>query len=796
MRSAVRRIAVATFTVGVCALIAGCLSGNPSYFPYLIPPGPEIPTHPKPAGPGYYEDFDPNACRIVLRPESCNARTRSTQVFIATVYDGDGIPRRKRRVEWMLEGPGSIIEVDESGLTHGRGMKFDNKYAYSTTDYFEHCLNRGGVDFTIGPGQTWCVVTSAVEGETTVTAYAPAIFDWNKNRAYARITWSETGAELPPPITGRSGFEFPQPITAKAGGEYTLGTRITKDDGAEYRIRYRIIDGPPAALNSTKGTPVDSVTEAITTIGPDRQAKVSISQPAAVAGTNRIAIEVIKSNPDDPTKYSVVSKGETKVTWQTAQLGVSVSGPKSLALNQDVTVTYAVTDNGASDAGTVTLTARVPPGMNVVQTIPRAVVDDDEMIWTLPAGMRGKAQTVKATFRPAKVGSATLIADARSNDGTSGRGVLAVNVTEAKLLLKLEGPGTGVVGESLPFQMTVTNTGDGSTGTVTLQARLADGLEVANQTGVVEKTISSLAPGQSKAVTLPVAAKRSGKHQIMASATANDNLSAPPQDAIVEVQDAQIGLTAHGPSKGYIGEDITWQLVVRNNGDVPMSRVSLRVTLPPEVSFIKATDGGKANGRQVTWDLGTAPARQERTVAVTVACDKPTGKTTMVANVVGSPASSRDGAMKTVSLIKPVGPEKPVEAVLEIVGVPAVQVSVKDSNDPIGVGQRTIYTVKVKNAGTLAASKVAVAAEVPTLMRPIRATGPAQAGKIEKQAITFPTLASLAPGAEATFVIEVEALVPGDARFRVEVQSDKAGQPLRAEEPTKILDRLAQPGGQ
>ena len=367
-----------------------------------MPPGPQIATHPKPAGPGYFEDFDPNACRIVLRPEACSARIRSTQVFIATVYDGDGLPRRKRRVDWMLEGPGSIIEVDESGITPGRGMKFDNKYAYSTTDYFEHCLNRGGVDFTIGPGQTWCVVTSAVEGETTVTAYAPAIADWNKNRAYARLTWTD------------SGFEFPPAVTARAGGEYTFGTKVTKDGAGPngYRIRYRILDGPPAALNSTKGEPVDSVTEAVTTVDPDGQAKVSISQPAAAAGTNRIAIEVIKPNLKDPTQYSIVTKGETKITWQAPQLGVKVSAPKALALNQDTTVTYAVTDGGQVGAGAVTLTAKIPPGMNVVQTSPKAAVDGDEMIWTLPAGTRGKAQSVKATFRPVKIGSATLTADA------------------------------------------------------------------------------------------------------------------------------------------------------------------------------------------------------------------------------------------------------------------------------------------------------------------------------------------------------------------------------------------------
>ena len=123
-----------------------------------------------------------------------------------------------------------------------------------------------------------------------------------------------------------------------------------------------------------------------------------------------------------------------------------------------------------------------------------------------------------------------------------------------------------------------------------------------------------------------------------------------------------------------------------------------------------------------------------------------------------------------------------------------MQISVKDSNDPIGVGQKTIYTVKVKNAGTIAATSVAVSAEVPTLMRPVRATGPNKPGTIDKQKIAFPVLASLAPNAEATYVIEVEGLLPGDARIRVEARSDRIARPLRAEEPTKILSSAALPG--
>ena len=76
----------------------------------------------------------------------------------------------------------------------------------------------------------------------------------------------------------------------------------------------------------------------MTTVDPDGLAKVSISQPAAAAGTNRIAIEVIKPNLKDPSQYTIVTKGETKITWQSPQLGVTVNSPKALALNQDVNV--------------------------------------------------------------------------------------------------------------------------------------------------------------------------------------------------------------------------------------------------------------------------------------------------------------------------------------------------------------------------------------------------------------------------------------------------------------------------
>jgi len=779
-KSLVSRVLVALLPVSVCALVAGCLSGNPSYFPYLLHSGPAIQTHSKPPGPGYYADFDPYACRIELRPDVCTAPVRGSQVFIATVYDGEGVPRRKRRVEWMIEGRGTIIEVDESGILHDRGMKVDNRFAFSFTNYLEHCITRGTEEFTIGPGQTWCVVTSAVEGETTVIAYAPAIADWEKARVYARLNW----------VDGH--LRFPPPVTTRAGGEYTLGTSVQSGSAGDFRIRYRIVDGPPAALASTRGAPVDSVTEAVADVGPDGAAKVQISQPAPAAGTNRIAIEVIKSNRDNPDQFTVVSKGETKVTWQAANLGLTITAPRTAARNQDVPVTYKLAGPDKSSAEAVTITARVPDGLQLVRTEPRAVVDGDELIWTLPSG---DSRAVAAVYRSSKVGEYRLTADARSGDGVASRGSTSFAVSEAKLLLRLDSPKTALMGASVSFQATVTNTGDGPAERVRVQARLGEGLEAAKATSL-DQTIPSLSPGQSRSVTFPVVANKGGKLSFQFEATADGGLTAAPQLAAIDVDDVQLSLSAHGPPRGYVGQEVTWGLVVQNTGRVPLENVIVRAALPAEVRFVKASDGGRIVGRQVVWDLGTAPTSREWPISVTATCERLSAATALTATVSGRLPGDRAA--------KAIGPEKPVESAFEIIGIPALQMSLKDSNDPIGVGQRTTYTIRVKNAGTLTARKVIVSGEVPEstekagdvpkpTMRLIRATGPGPQGTIDNQRVTFPAIDSLAPNAEATFVVEVEGLMPGDAKFRAEVRSVLLAQPLRAEEPTRILGRESRP---
>ncbi len=344
MRRAGHRLCLWLLAALTCGL-AGCFGGNsnPSYFPYLLPFGEVIQTHAKPISPGYYANFDPHAIRLEVRPLEATNQVRTQYVLIATVYDEKGKPRRDRRVEWMLEGVGNIIEVDESGVTCGRGYKTSPKHAVSYTAIHEHSFTRGNNDpkddFVIRPGQTWCVVTSAVEGDTHITAYAPGIADWEKGKVFVTCRWVDAN------------WEFPPPAAARSGSEHVFTTKVFRHTDhqplAKYRVRYKILDGPPAVLKPSGTSEYTSVSDL------EGNAQVAIAQIAPAYGTNRIGIEVIR--PPDPTSPTgagiTIGRGETSIEWLAPNVTLTHAGPPMVVLGQEAVYATTITNSGASKAG-------------------------------------------------------------------------------------------------------------------------------------------------------------------------------------------------------------------------------------------------------------------------------------------------------------------------------------------------------------------------------------------------------------------------------------------------------------
>ncbi|MGL4421687.1 MAG: hypothetical protein ACRCZF_13555, partial [Gemmataceae bacterium] len=359
----------------------GCtgLTQNPSYFPFYLPTGDIVRTHAKPPGRGYFADFDRKAVCLDLQALSESGPVRAQHVLIATVSDDDGDGRRTRRVEWVVEGPGNIIEVDESGFYAGRGYKVDNKYAVSYTDYKEHTIDRGNDnprdDFTVKAGQTWCVVSCAVPGETVVTAYAPGVHNWEKGRKFVTLRWGEGGLGGSGPGTGfgsGSGNDrlppLPPPGRSSSGSDADLrqpprGETASLRDPLDLSVNFpRALarDQEARATIRAAGT-ADTSGLTLRTYLPDGLDYLGSEPPAVQRGRELIWVypagnsgprEVqLRLRPTRTGAMQLVAIAETVNglrVERTAQSNVDTAGLKASATAQGSTVTVSVTNTGSA----------------------------------------------------------------------------------------------------------------------------------------------------------------------------------------------------------------------------------------------------------------------------------------------------------------------------------------------------------------------------------------------------------------------------------------------------------------
>jgi uncharacterized repeat protein (TIGR01451 family) len=751
--------------VWAVSLQPGCfgVTQNPSYFPYLLPTGDIIQTHAKPIGPGYYANFDPHAARIEVRPLESTDPVRNQRVLIATVYDEKGEPRRDRRVEWLLEGVGNIVEVDESGIFPGRGYKVDNKYAVSYTSYCEHRITRGtpdpNDDFVIRPGQTWCVISSAVEGDTYVTAYGPEIFNWNAQKSLVTQHWVDAQ------------WVFPPPAVERVGAEHALTTNFFHHTDhrplANYRVRYAVLDGPPALFLPARAP------EAVAISDLSGNASASLVQVTPRPGVNRIGIEVIR--PPDPTTPSgsgiTIGRGETTVEWRGAQLSLGLTGPPVIAVGQDIPYTITISNSGQVESGGITLRDPLPEGLQYSHAEPRAILEGNQLVWTLGLLPPGGHHVVQLALRATRPGVVNNCVQMNSFEGFQDQKCVQTQVSAqqlAQLTVTMNDIPSAPVNSSVTYMITVTNSGSGPATNVKLNAEFDPAMEHQSHASTLTTVVGTLAPGESKTMPLTLTPRREGRFTTRVTATADGNLRSQVERTLT-VQNARLLLSSTGPKAAYVDKTATWTIIVANPGDLPLGNAVVRAQLPPEVSFQDATELGKVMNNEVVWSLGALGGRAQKTVQVTGRCLRPATLATLAVIATADPAL-----------------QEQVNTPLQILGVPAFSMQITKLGDPAPVGGKVTYKVLVSNTGTLPASQVELVAQLPAQLKVTNTDGPTIA-QISGNQVSFPHIEALQAKQTITYTVEAQALAPGDVRFRAELRSTALRTFVVKEESTTIF---------
>jgi uncharacterized repeat protein (TIGR01451 family) len=440
-------------------------------------------------------------------------------------------------------------------------------------------------------------------------------------------------------------------------------------------------------------------------------------------------------------------------------------GPPTAKLGQPVTYQIIVKNTSAIPVQNVTVRNRIPAGVTVQATEPRAINEVNTLIWDLGIMQPRQEKRLDLQLLPEMRGDLACQAFVSFTGMSQAR----IRVREPKLQLKIAGPEKVLLGDSAPFSLTVTNPGDGSADQVKIRATLSDGLEH-SRGKTVEFELGNLGPNETRSVQLVCNTKNGGPQTCEAVAMAEGGLKA--QDAAnTEVLLPRLELNVAGPRLRYLDRKATYVVKVVNPGSAPASNVTITSMVPDGFKFLTATDGGRHDfaTRTVSWYLGDLTPGQTREMSIEVLAINP-GEYHVQATVTAARGLKSDA-----------------DVVTHIEGLSALLMELADLDDPVEVGADTAYEIRVVNTGSKTETNLQLVCTIPDKMEFRSATCAAGAhSHLQGKELTFEPIPKLAPRADVIYRVNVRGVAPGDLRFRARITADGLTEPVLKEESTKV----------
>jgi uncharacterized repeat protein (TIGR01451 family) len=507
-------------------------------------------------------------------------------------------------------------------------------------------------------------------------------------------------------------------VTKGATGSVIAGNNITytvgiSNNGTVAASTVLLSDALPANTTFVSVTQNGGPTFACTTPAPGANGTINCTNasfaPAAPAtftivvktasnasGTVSNTATASASNGDiNPADNSATA---TTTLTSSADLAVTKSGPATALQNQDVTYNLSLTNNGPSDAASVTLSDPIPSQATFV-----SFAQNSGPLFTCSTPSPGGSGTVNcslatmtsgatATFtlvvhtgaavsggmiNTVTTGSATQDPTPGNNSASAGTNVLIADLQ----ITKTASPSNVAAGSAVTWTITATNAGPDPATSVALSDVMP-----ANSTFVSFNQLS----GPSFSCTAPASGASSGTVACTAGSLApgavavfsfvtNTNANAPtgpltntttiaaasPLDptpgnnsatatTTVALVDLAVTKTASAPPYG-AGLPVTYTIAVSNSSTVPASNVTVTDVLPAGTTYVSATpsQGSCTGTTTVTCTLGTLAGGGSASIALTVNLPATTGPVTNTATATtsngdGNPANNTASSTITV----------------------------------------------------------------------------------------------------------------------------------------------------
>lgn len=443
----------------------------------------------------------------------------------------------------------------------------------------------------------------------------------DSSSAQATAKPATTSAAKPAPKAGmvRDSMAFPtrdvatsvlllereSPAEIQVGRNYTYSLKLTNlTDMTLSNVAvndvcarsFTIVDSSPKAATSTNGVLAWNVGD----IEPRATRVITVTGKANQGG--------------EITSCASVSYNPILCITSTAvqpALRLALSAPAEATPCDTIPVKAVVTNTGTGTVSNAKVNVKLPAGLTTMDGRPST----DLVVGTLAAGQsREVVINAKANAPGAYAVEAMTMADGDlTAQGTPTRTV----VKQAALTLKRTAPSNQFINRNIASEITVTNSGEAVARNTVIEDTLPASAKVvsvgnggnASVPGKVTWAIGNLEPGQSRTVSVVYAG--SGAGSLSANAIAKADCA---NQATAGVQTNVTGIPAilievvdvADPIE--VGTNVTYRIIVTNQGTAPGTNVKIVCTLPDSLEFVSAGGATPSAAQGATINFNALPS--------------------------------------------------------------------------------------------------------------------------------------------------------------------------------------------
>ena len=582
------------------------------------------------------------------------------------------------------------------------------------------------------------------------------------------------GTVTPPPVSGQpvpsTPAPPPKPKFVTASGEGVRPVQYQEPEPLKAGL-----PEVPATKPAPAPAPPPTELSPPPTVVPERSPAPAVTPapapaPAAAPSPMPKAMPPAEALAPPPPPPAGLPTAGTAAAKQAPSVSVDYEMPETVGVGQKLEYTLVVKNAGTTAVAGVRVDQDVPAGVTYQTSDPPAdTTADGKLGWSVGALEAGAEKRIKVSVKPGDEGEVRGRAVVSFSTAVEAK----VKVTRPRIAVAIAAAETVRVGEKVQFTIKLTNNGSGAASTMTLHARLTDGLTHAAG-NVIEAPLSNLPAGQTKTLTLECTAAKAGAQQCSLTVFADTN---PGETAKVNVSlvEPQLIAKQSGPVKCLVKAEPVYQIDLSNPGTSTTDPVTVWSMIPEGFEFVQASDGGAftATNKSVVWKLSGLAAAGTKSLTLKLRSTSPAEAIIRtVAQAV--PAEGKGKALETKC-----------ESAVKADGVPALRFEVMDVEDPVEVGKEALYEIKVTNQGTGPCTNVVIAAELGEGTVLGTASGPTT-GRAAGGGVAFDPLPTLPVKGEAVFKVKVKGNVAGDTRFRVKLTCDQIKTPVSKEENTRF----------